>query len=327
MKIAFLHRPSYFLNALTERLRERLADHEFVLWTAGEAAPARDVEVLLAVGTLQREQIEDQPKLFFVQTTSAGYDGIDVDAATDLGIWVSAAPSGETGNAVSVAEWGVFLMLGAARRLPQALDSLRDPDVPTTHINAALSGKTVCIVGLGAIGKQLIERLRPFGVRFTGVDVDPENAPGGVTAYPTAKLHDAIADADFIVVCAPGSKENENLIGARTISAMKRGAFVINVSRGTLIDEDALMTAITNGHLAGAGLDVVKKEPVEPSNLLLHASHVLLTPHIAGATDVMLEGTVDYIGSVIDGLAADRLPQSLINAPKQPRKALGKVPA
>ena len=327
MKIAFLHRPSYFLNILTEHLRERLSGHDFHAWKAGSPAPATDLDVLLAVGELTRAQIADQSKLFFIQTTSAGYDNIDVAAATELGIWVSAAPSGETGNAVSVAEWAVLLMLGASRQLVQALATLHNPDVPTTHINTSLSGKSVCIVGLGAIGRHLIDRLRPFGMRFVGTDESPENAPDGVTAYPTTKLHEAISGVDYVVICAPGSKENENLFDTATLAAMKKGAILINVSRGTLVDEDALATAVSNGHLAAAGLDVVKAEPVDPHNLLLHTPHVLLTPHIAGATDVMLTGTVDYIGSVVDGLAAGTFPASLVNEPKQPRKVLAKAPA
>jgi len=118
-----------------------------------------------------------------VQTTSAGHEGVDVEAASTLGIWVSFAPSGETGNAISVAEWAVLLLLASSRDLGLALQSERDPSVKPERPARALFGKDVCIVGFGGIGRELVERLRPFGVRFTIVDDHPERAP--TTPTPT----------------------------------------------------------------------------------------------------------------------------------------------
>ena len=322
MKIAFLRRPSLFLDHLTSGIAERLSAYEFVTWDAGTPAPATDLDVLLVVGTLAREQLARQSKLFFIQTTSAGYDGIDVDAATDLGIWVSSAPSGETGNAISVAEWAVFLMLGASRRFNHAGAMLRDPSLPANAIASSLAGKIVCIVGLGAIGRLLVDRLRPFEMRISGTDARPDDAPTEVKAYPMERLHEAVQKADYVVVCAPGTKENENLIDAEAIAAMKPGAILINVSRGSLVDEGALADAVRSGHIAAAGLDVLKQEPPDRANPLLALEDVLITPHIAGATDLMLAGTIDFVGGIVDQLAAGHRPKSVLNAPKNPRRPL-----
>jgi phosphoglycerate dehydrogenase-like enzyme len=296
--------------------------HDVTDWYEGDRAPATDFEVMIAVDSLDRTTIVSQPQLFFVQTASAGYEGIDVDAATEAGIWVSYAPAKDTGNAISVAELGVMLMIGASRRLNRALASVRDHELLTNHLSTALFGKIACIVGLGSVGRALAERLAPFGMQLRGTDPHPERAPHGVDAYPATRLHDAVRDADYVIVCAPGSKENEHLIDAEILAAMKDGAIVINVARGTLIDEAALAAALQSGHIAAAGLDVLSVEPANPDNPLLAYPQAVITPHIAGGTDVMLAGTLDYLVSVVDDLDKGKRPQSVLNMPSHPRRAL-----
>ncbi len=322
MKIAFRHSGSLLLNDLSRALAKRLSNHTFLDWPADGAAPADDIEVLLVMGTLTRDELARQRQLFFVQTTSAGYEGIDVDAATELGIWVSFAPSGETGNAISVAEWALLLMIGASRRLKAVLASLGQPAGEPERISLALSGKTACIVGLGAIGRNIADRLVPFGMTLVGTDERPDSAPEHVRAYPTSQLEAAVADADYVVVCAPASKENEHLIDAGVLAAMKRGAILVNVSRGSLVDEAALIAALERGQIAAVGLDVVAHEPLEPSDPLLRFPQALITPHVAGGTDLMIAGTIAHVESVVKGLEAGKKPGSTLNAPPHPRRAL-----
>jgi D-3-phosphoglycerate dehydrogenase len=159
-------------------------------------------------------------------------------------------------------------------------------------------------------------------MQLRGTDPHPEHAPPGVDAYSTDRLHDAVRDADYVIVCAPGSKENEHLINAGVLASMKDGAIVINVARGTLVDEAALAGAIQSGHIAAAGLDVLSVEPADPGNPLLAYPQALITPHIAGATDVMLGGTIDYLARVIDDLVAGKKPSSVLNTPEHPRRVL-----
>ena len=322
MKIAFYRKHQSFQDLESSRLRQRLAAHEYYDWFAGDEAPADDIDVLLVVESLDRATIASQSQLFFIQTASAGYEGVDVDAATEQGIWVSSAPAGETGNAISVAELAIMLMIGASRRLNLALASVRDHGLTTNHIATALYKKTACIVGLGSVGRALVERLVPFGMALRGTDGHPEHAPHGVEAFPTNKLSDAARDADYVIVCAPGSKDNENLVNAAMLASMKNGAILINVARGTLVDEDALAAALQSGHIAAAGLDVLKVEPADPENPLLALPQALITPHIAGSTDVMLLGTLEYLVSVIEDLVAGKRPYSVVNVPARPRRAL-----
>jgi phosphoglycerate dehydrogenase-like enzyme len=322
MNIAFLHRDGYAADELFEQLKERLATHDLTSWEAEREAPSRDLDMILVQGALGRERMTQQSKLALVQTTSAGYEGIDIAAATELGIWVSSAPSGETGNAVSVAEFAVLLMLGTARHLTEELAIVHDGSTELRTTNVALSGKVVCIVGLGGIGRMLVDRLRAFGMRILATDEHPGHAPAGVMCYRADRLHDAIATADFVVLCAPATKENLNLIDARALDAMKAGAVLVNVARGMLVDEAALANSLERGHIRAAGLDVLKTEPADPANPLLAFPQVLVTPHIAGNTDIMLRGTVRYIGTVVDDVAAGRKPASLLNAPGKPRREL-----
>ena len=266
--------------------------------------------------------MESQPKLTLIQTTTAGYEGVDIDAASELGIWVSFCPSDATGNAVSVAEFAVLLMIAASRHLNQALRSMQDQSVEAPRLNPALSGKTVCIVGLGGIGQLLIERLRPFGMRMLATANHPENAPGDVQVFPSDQMNAAFAQADYVVLCVPASPENENMINAETLAAMKHGATLINIARGVLVDENALYAAVKSGQIAAAGLDVSSTESTDEKNPLLEFPQVLMTPHIAGATDLMLHGTVTYIEGVVKAFSEGEKSTSFLNAPEKPRRAL-----
>jgi phosphoglycerate dehydrogenase-like enzyme len=323
MKIAFLHGPAQFFSEILSDLRAKLPQHELISWAPGENSPDRDIEVLLVQGEVTRALMADQRKLALIHTVTAGYEGIDIDAATDLGIWVSFSPSGVTGNATSVAECAVLLMLGASRHINQIV-CLRDHSADT-GTNPAMSGKTVCIVGLGGIGRLLVDHLRPFGMRILATDPHPERAPDDVKAFSSDQLHAAVAEADYVVVCARAGKDNENLINRTTMQAMKRGAILINIARGSLIDEDALYDCVKSGQISAAGLDVLKTAPGDFKSPLFDLPQILITPHIAAATDLALHGTVDYIKQVIEEFAAGEKPESVVNAPAQPRRALGVV--
>ncbi len=325
MKIGYLGKQDSFAVEMLRQMKARNPQNEFLTWLPGEKAPAVDLEVLLAIGKVGSEELQGQTKLGLLQTVSAGYEGVDVEAATKAGIWVASAPTTKTGNGESVAEFAVLLMLAASRRLNEALAFTRDsaqdrPEKP--EMNMALHGKTVCIVGLGGIGDLLVEKLRGFGMVLTGVDKYPEHAPKGVKGYRNDELKSALAVADYVVLAIPGAKENENMIDAEVLAAMKEGAVLVNVSRGIVVEESALLAAVKNGHLYGAGLDVVKDEPVKPDNPLLSEPRIFVTPHIAGSTDVMLEGTVKYLSEVLAGYVKGVRPEGTVNEPTKPRALL-----
>lgn len=327
MKIGYLGKQDSFAIEMLKQLKARNSQDEFLMWLPGDKAPAMDLDVLLAIGQVGAAELKGQTRLGLLQTASAGYEGVDVKAATRAGIWVASAPTTKTGNGESVAEFAVLLMLAASRRLNEALAYTRNsaqdrPEKP--EMNMALYGKTICIVGLGGIGDLLVERLRGFGMVLTGVDKYPEHAPAGVKGYASHELKIALAAADYVVLAIPGTPENENMIDAEMLAAMKKGTVLVNVSRGILIEEAALLAAVKSGYLYGAGLDVVKDEPVKSGNPLLSDSRIFVTPHIAGSTDVMLAGTVKYLNEVLVQYGRGVRPEGAVNEPKEPRVSFRK---
>jgi phosphoglycerate dehydrogenase-like enzyme len=321
MKIAFLISAGRFPSGILQELSAQLPQHQLIHWPRGESSPATDIEVLLVLGEVTAAQMAGQTKLALIQTVTAGYEEIDIDAANKLGIWVSFSPSEVTGNAASVAEFAVLLMLGASRHLQQVVP-LGEGSAGSLGIPPAMSGKTVCIVGLGNIGRLLVDRLRPFGMRLLAVDHHPDRAPADVKAFQSEQLHPAVAEADYVVICARAGKENENLIDRPAMEAMKRGAILVNIARGSLIDEAALYELVKSGHIAAAGLDVLKSGPGGVKSPLFDLPQILVTPHIAGATDLTFQGTLNYIKQVIEAFAAGEKPKSVLNAPAHPRRLL-----
>jgi phosphoglycerate dehydrogenase-like enzyme len=325
MKIGYLGKQTSFALDMLRRLKLEHSRDELFAWQPGEKAPSTELEVIIAFGKVDRKDVEAQTKLGLFQMASAGYEGVDVDAATKAGVWVGSAPTTKTGNGESVAEVAVLLMLAASRRLNEqvALTHGGAQSRPETwEGNRALFGKIACIVGLGGIGDLLIERLRGFGMILTGVDNHPEHAPNGVKGYGHDELMVAAAEADYLVLAIPGTAENENMINGTVLAGMKKNAVLVNVGRGTLVDESALLAAVKSGHLYGAGLDVVKDEPVSKGNPLLMEPRIFVTPHIAGSTDLMLDGTVSYLGEVLAEFRQGIRSGGIVNEPRNPRVPL-----
>ena len=322
MKIAFYAPLTKFTGSLLEGLRSMLTHDTFVEWAPASPPPDTGIDLLLALGPVTRELLQTLPRLVLVQTLSDGYESVDIAAATEAGIWVSNSPADITGNADSVAEFAVLLLLGAARRLGVAMASIRNDAKEQQVASPSLMRKTVCIVGPGAIGSKIAQRLLPFGVRLTAVDRNPLHAPKEMQTRPLEELKEAVAEADFIIFCVRATKENTHMIDAGVLAAMKKDAVLVNIARGTLIDEKALYQAVKDGRLGGAALDVLEHEPMRSDDPLLTLPQILVTPHIAGVTDLMIEGTIAYAAEVINKVKAGEAFMSLVNRPASPRLAL-----
>ena len=200
--------------------------------------------------------------------------------------------NGRTVHAIPVAEQALALIFALARRLPACFrfqtashwgqdESWRPGRVPFE-----LHGKTLGLVGLGAIGTEMVARVRPLGMRVIAVKRDPSR--GGEFAdqvYPPSQLRDVLAQADFVVLAAPDLPETRHLIGRSELECMKPFAFLINVARGSLVDTEALLHALQAGVIAGAGLDVTDPEPLPHDHPLWKLPNVIITPHLGGASD------------------------------------------
>jgi phosphoglycerate dehydrogenase-like enzyme len=285
-----------------------------------EGIPIQGVDALLAIGPVDRSVME-AGRFAFIQTVGTGYEHIDLAAANELGIWVANVPSSETGNAESVAEHAILLMLALARQLPAAQQGLREKRW-AQPVGRALLGKTACVVGLGSLGLALAERLRGFGMKITATRWNfARGAPAYIHLHPEDQLRQALSSADYAILCLRASTQNTRLFDAAMLAAMKPGAVLINVARGSLIDEDALAASIRAGHLRGAGLDVFWDEPADPGHPLFQLPQVIATPHIAGVTDINLTRTFQVVAENLQRYRKGETPLHLVTHPALLRTA------
>ncbi|MFN8482579.1 MAG: phosphoglycerate dehydrogenase [Anaerolineae bacterium] len=210
-----------------------------------------------------------------------GTDNVDLDAARAQGIIVTNTP---TANAVSVAELTMALLLNLARPILTAAEATRRGEWPRTT-GLLLEGKTVGLVGLGAIGKGVARRLVPFDCRILAYDVAADAAFAAAHGVELVSLATLLAQADFVSLHVPLLPATRGMVDAAFLRAVKTGAFLINTSRGELVDEGALCDALRGGHVRGAALDVFDTEPPDPDNPLLRMPQVIATPHMGAHSD------------------------------------------
>lgn len=230
---------------------------------------------------IDRDALSGADRLKVIARYGVGVDNVDLNAAAQLGIIVTNTPGA---NSVSVAELTVGLILALARNLVEASLATRTGGWPRMN-GLTLEGKRIGLLGFGAIGRQVARRLKGFDCRIIVTDpfiTDDAAREAGVAAVP---LEEMLSQADFVSLHVPLTPETRELVDARFLARMKQGAFLINTSRGELIQERALLDALESGHLRGAALDVFTREPPEAGNPLLALPQVLATPHTAAHTD------------------------------------------
>ena len=259
-----------------------------------------------------------------VQQFGVGLETVDVEAATKAGVLVARVPSRGVGNAESVAEHAVLLMLALSRRWP-AGSRFAEGTPMGEPSGAALLGKTACIIGLGDIGSALAVRLRPFGMRLIAVRRRPDElgAPelGVERVYGPDELRDAVARADYVALCVNYDARSYHLIDERALAAFQPGSYLINVARGALIDHDALARALASKRLAGAGLDVFDPEPPDLAHPLFK-ENVIATPHVAGVTDASYDGIAHVVADNIERYRRGETPLYAVNAPERVRRRI-----
>jgi phosphoglycerate dehydrogenase-like enzyme len=247
-------------------------------------------------------------KLKLIQQPSVGYEHIDIKACSERGIRVANTPGA---NTVSVAEHTIAFGLAMLRKLIPANRSVREGRWEQTALHPSeLQHKTWGIVGLGQIGRDVALRLRPFGLNKV-LYYDVRQAPKEVEAQCGVEycaLRTLLISSDIVSLHAPSTEANRNMIGANELSSMKDGAYLINVARGSLVDETALAQALRDGVIAGAAIDVFAEEPPGAADPLLKVEEdkLLLSPHIAGVSSesarrIMIMA-VENVGRALAGL-------------------------
>ncbi len=248
---------------------------------------------------LPREVLLRMTRCLLIQMPAVGYDVIDHRAAAEFGIAVANAAGY---NRDAVADWTVMAMLNLIRRGSWGDRRVRDGGWPKPEMmGRELGALTVGIVGLGNVGSALATRLLAFGSRVLYADVVEKTFAG----VERVSLEGLLELADVVCVHVPLNEETHHLIEAEALSRMQKGAYLINASRGPVVDEKALVAALESGHLGGAGLDVFEIEPMPTNNPLRRMENVFLSPHVGGATleseARVLEVVRDNLVRVLDG--------------------------
>jgi phosphoglycerate dehydrogenase-like enzyme len=275
---------------VAETLRKRWSQMKVVHLPDYDRLPEELPDTDIFVGySLRAKQLKDAKKLKWIHSTAAGVAQLMYPELRGAGILVT-NPSGVF--SVPMAEHTMGLILALARNFP---DSVRQQDRANwsqqelwdkpQHLSE-VNGQVLLIVGYGSIGRELAKRAKAFEMRVWGVTRSGKGDGNNVEKiFLAASLHEALPEADYVVIAAPETAETKHLIGAAELAKMKRGARLINVGRGSLLDEKALICALETGALGGAAIDVAETEPLPADSPLWNAPNLFITPHTSALSD------------------------------------------
>ena len=266
----------------------------------------KDVHAVTLGGTRFGEaELAVAPNMMVAARLGVGFDAVEVPALNKRGVFLMTTG---IANSVSVAEHAMYMLLASARLTKKYDRFVREGgwDQRLADLPADLSGKSILVVGMGRIGSRTVKRCVAFEMDVYVLDPNvPEAEIKKAGATKVTDLKAILPKVDFVSVHCPKVPETINMFNKETLGLMKPDAFLVNTARGGIINEDALYDALKSGKLRGAGLDVLDKEPPEPSNKLFGLENVIFSPHMAGVTkeasDRMAVSAIENILSVFDG--------------------------
>jgi phosphoglycerate dehydrogenase-like enzyme len=303
LKICFAH--GAYRMAERFQLRNTGIAHVAVR-TADDLARHLPEADVLVVSMMWRNELADiAGRLKLIQSISAGTDQYDKQLLRGRGVRVASAAGV---NAQAVAEHTIAMILALSRRLPEARDNQharhwRGMIGEIARREFELAGKTLLVVGMGRIGSRLVRLAKAFDMRVIATKRDPSTGADGADAVAgTDRLHEMLGQADIVALTCPLTPQTQNLIDATALAAMRPGAHLINVARGRVVDEPALIQALQEGRLAAAALDVTCEEPLPAASPLWAMPNVLITPHTAGETRAYEDNVIDILLENLDRL-------------------------
>ena len=279
-----------------------------------DALPHADA-LLGASVKLDAELLDLAPKLKAVSSVSVGVDNYDIDYLTRRGILLTNTPDVLT---ETTADTGFALIMATARRVVELANMVRDgqwkQNIGPQHFGSDVHGKTLGIIGMGRIGEALARRGHfGFGMPVIYHSHSPKPAVEARFDARYRSLDELLREADFVCLTVPLTAETEGLIGAEQFALMRPETIFINIARGKVVDEQALIAALQNGQIRAAGLDVFEQEPVSPDSPLLKMDNVVATPHMGSATHETREAMARCaVENLLAALAGDR-PKDLVN--------------
>lgn len=296
LTIGFAH-VAYNLHAQFEKRHTGI--RSFQVWNREELdRRLGDFDVLVISGLWRNDVAEKAPRLRFIQSIGAGTDQFGREVLSAKGIRLASA-SGVNMKAVS--EHGMALILALARRLPEARDNQakhhwRGMIGDLTQREDELGGKTLVVVGLGKIGGRLASLAKAFDMHVIGVRRDPSAGKGAAdSVHAFGELGTLLPRADVVALTCPLTRETEDLIDAGAFERMKKSAFLINVARGKVVNEAALIDAMRAGRIAGAAIDVTPEDPLPASSPLWDLPNTFITPHTGGETRRYEDNVLDIL--------------------------------
>ncbi len=302
-------------DALIQRIQDISEEVEIITASSeGEALEVMpEVEVVLGPVTPAMLALGDQ--LRWVQNLGAGVDGVLFPEFVESDVVLTSA-KGIVG--IHLADHAMALLLSLTRGIATAV---RNPSFdqrwPIRAASWELAGRTMGIVGLGGTGQALAIRAAGFGMRIIAVDPDDVEVPDCVElCWKMDRFHDLLAESDVVAVCAPLTKKTEGMFDADAFRRMQSHAMLVNVTRGLIVDEYALLQALEQGQIGGAGLDVIPQEPLPDDHPLWHMPNVVVTPHTAGGSPHRVGRTVDLFCDNLARLLDGRSMSSVINKDK-----------
>ena len=325
-----MSKPKVFVTIpLDERMVGRLsALCEVSHWSGDGRCPAdvlerelSDSRALLGYAPVSAALMDRAPLLRVIATSSVGYDHIDVQAATERGILVTHTPDVLTDTTADLA---FTLMLAVARRIGEAERLTRAGRWGKGVDSSNLLGRdvhhaTLGIIGLGRIGAAVAERAIGFKMKVLYHDFVRREDLEKKFGYRYVDLETLLREADFVSIHVPLLPETRGMIGAAQLAMMKPTAYLINAARGPIVDESALIAALREGKIAGAGLDVFEREPVDPENPLLKMENVVVLPHIGSATIATRRAMADLAAENVIAVMEGRAPLTPVNPEVLPR--------
>ena len=314
MKILLTHSPEALANYYGERALSKLKEAGTVKLHSGSASlegdalieAAQDCELIVSYRQSPGPAavFERLPKLVAFLRCAIDIRNVDVPAASRAGVLVTQASAGFV---TSVTELVVCFLVDLARGVTRHATSYHQGKVPTAYMGKELKGATIGVIGYGAIGREVVRVCKALGM--TVLVNDPYQK-----GIEQVSLDELLSRSDFVVPLAVATEETENLIGKSSIGKMKRGAYLINVSRGNLVDEAAVEAALDSGHLAGFAMDVGRAPDQMPTPRLAARKDVIATPHTAGLTLPAIEHQSMETAAQAAEIVKGRVPKGAVNA-------------
>ena len=308
MKLTLIY--DYFFKVLSDELLTRVREAVpgiTVSEVQQDAVTVADlIDSDMVYGRIPPHMLIELPNLKWLHLASAGANGMTDRALYANKTVILTKSSGTFG--IPMAEYIIGMMVALGRDFgyyyKKQLNNEWCDNLPDFR---DISGSTVFVIGLGDIGTEVCTHLSGFGCRLTGFRRDVTKPHEIVTdVRPISKLYESLPEADYIIICTPGTTETENLFGCEEFKLMKNTAIIINVGRGMIIDSDALADALNEEQIYGAGLDVTEPEPLPPEHPLWRARNIIITPHNSAATKLTTERRVlvflDLLKRYITGL-------------------------